>query len=53
MAEVEAMDLVALTELPRSATWRGKTRNLFPPDLDRLNEAIDMRKAALKGNPQQ
>ena len=53
LAEVEAMDAVSLAGLASNAVWRGKTRELFPPDQDRLDEAIAARKAALKkgGNP--
>jgi hypothetical protein len=49
IAEVDAMDLDGLDLLRDSASWKVKTRDLFPPDLDRVNEAIALRKAALKG----
>jgi phage recombination protein Bet len=50
IAEVDAMDLDGLDLLPGSASWKVKTRNLFPPDEDRLNEAIALRRATLKGS---
>lgn len=49
LAEVEAMDADGLALLKDSASWRVKTRDLFPPDADRIAEAIEARKAALKG----
>jgi hypothetical protein len=51
IAEVEAMDLVALNGLKTSAAWRKRVRDAteIPPDEDRLNEAIAARKAALQG----
>lgn len=51
LGEVEAMDLVALNGLAANAAWRAKVREAatFPPDEDRLNEAIAARKAALQG----
>ena len=49
IAEVDAMDADGLDVLPGSASWKVKTRDLFPPDLDRVNEAIATRRAILKG----
>jgi hypothetical protein len=49
LAEVEAMDADGLALLKDSASWRVKTRDLFPPDQDRIAEAIEARKAALRG----
>lgn len=52
IAEVDAMDLVALNGLASDAQWRKRVRDVtadFPPDEDRLNEAIAARKAALQG----
>ena len=49
IVEVEAMDADGLDVLPGSASWKVKTRDLFPPDLDRVNEAIATRRAVLKG----
>jgi hypothetical protein len=49
IAEVEAMNADGLDVLPGSASWKVKTRDLFPPDLDRVNEAIATRRAVLKG----
>jgi hypothetical protein len=53
IAEVEAMDLAALDTLTVSTAWKVKTRDLFPPDQDRLNEAIQLRRATLKGDKSQ
>jgi hypothetical protein len=52
LAEVRAMDLIALDGLPANAAWRAKVRDAidFPPDEDRLNEAIAERRAILKGS---
>jgi hypothetical protein len=49
IAEIDAMDLVALNGLATSAAWRKKVRDAseFPPDEDRVNEAIALRKAEL------
>lgn len=49
LAEIEAMDADGLDVLPGSASWKVKTRDLFPLDLDRVNEAIATRRAVLKG----
>ena len=49
LAEIEAMDLIALDGLPSLATWRAKVRDLFPPDRDRIDEAIADRRRLLKG----
>jgi hypothetical protein len=49
LAEVEAMDLDALDTLTVSTAWKVKTRDLFPPDRDRLDEAIALRRATVKG----
>lgn len=50
LAEVEAMDLIALNGLAASAEWRARVREAasFPPDQDRINEAIEARRAALQ-----
>jgi phage recombination protein Bet len=53
IAAVEAMDAEALSTLPSNAAWKVKTRDLFPPDHDRINEAIELRKATLKGSTSQ
>jgi hypothetical protein len=50
IAEVEAMDADALDGLKSNAAWRAKTRDLFPPDEDRLGDAIAARKLALKAS---
>jgi hypothetical protein len=49
IAEIETMDAEALSALTSNKAWAVKTRDLFPPDHDRINEAIELRKAALKG----
>lgn len=51
IAEAEEMDLIALNGLASNAAWRAKVRDAadFPPDEDRLNEAIAARRAALQG----
>lgn len=50
IAEIETMDLVALNGLASSAQWRARVREAaaFPPDEDRVNEAIAARKATLQ-----
>jgi hypothetical protein len=48
IAEVEGMDAAALDGLASNAAWRAKTRDLFPLDADRLEDAIAVRKEALK-----
>jgi hypothetical protein len=48
IAELEAMDADALDGLASNAAWRAKTRDLFPLDADRLEDAIAARKEALK-----
>ena len=50
LVEVAAMDLISLNSLPTSAAWIAKVRHLIPPDMDRLDEAIEGRKQVLKGN---
>jgi hypothetical protein len=49
IAEIETMDAEALSMLPSNKAWAVKARDMFPPDHDRINEAIELRKAALKG----
>jgi hypothetical protein len=49
IAEVEAMGDETLAGLASNAAWRARTRDLFPLDADRLEDAIATRKAALKG----
>jgi phage recombination protein Bet len=49
LAEIEAMNADELDTLTVSASWKVKTRDLFPLDLDRVNEAIATRRAILKG----
>jgi phage recombination protein Bet len=50
ISEVDAMSGDELDVLRTSASWKVKTRDLFPPDEDRLNEAIALRRATLKGS---
>jgi phage recombination protein Bet len=52
LAEVAEMDLITIAGLPSNAQWRAKVRDMFPPDEDRLNEAIAARKAVLERTPQ-
>ncbi len=49
IAEIETMDGDALDSLAVSAAWRVKTRGLIAPDYARLDEAITLRRAALRG----
>jgi hypothetical protein len=45
------MDLISLSSLDTSATWRERVREAcsdFPADLDRFNEAIEARKLELR-----
>ena len=48
LAEVEEMDAAAVEALATNKAWQVKTRDLFPMDVDRLNEAVATRKAILK-----
>jgi phage recombination protein Bet len=50
LLEIAGMDLVTVTGLQANAAWRAKVRDAvsFPPDEDRINEAIEARKLALK-----
>jgi hypothetical protein len=51
MAEIGEMDLISLSSLDTSATWRERVRAAcsdFPADLDRFNEAIEARKLELR-----
>ena len=51
LAEVKAMDIDALDSLATNKAWAVKIRAIdFPPDEDRLNEAIAERRAILKGS---
>jgi hypothetical protein len=52
LAEIEEKDLIELTGLPTDAQWRVKLRDLFPPDQDRIAEAIATRTAVLKSKQQ-
>lgn len=49
LAQVEAMDLITLNGLASNAQWRAKLRDLFPPDTDRVDEAVQARIIALRG----
>jgi hypothetical protein len=51
IAEIETMDVDALDTLRVSKAWQAKTRTLIPPDHDKLDEAIALRRAVLKGVP--
>lgn len=48
IARVEEMDVIALDGLAANAEWKAATRDLFPLDADRLEDAIAARKVALK-----
>jgi hypothetical protein len=49
LAEVATMDIIALDGLDASASWRARVKEAteFPPDEERLIDAITARKAAL------
>lgn len=49
LAEVEAANLDYLDAMTASAAWRARTDDMFPPDVDRLREAIDLRRAIIRG----
>jgi len=51
IAEVQEMDLVQLNQLRTDAAWIVRVRDaaVIPPDEDRLQEAIDTRRAELQG----
>ena len=46
-SKVEAMDLVTIAGLRDNAAWRVKVNDLFPTDVDRIDEAIAARKLTL------
>jgi len=48
IAEVEAADADVLDSLASNAAWKVKVRDLFPPDQERLETAIALRRAALR-----
>jgi phage recombination protein Bet len=50
LAEVAAMDAMTIGRLPTDATWRKRVRDAcaFPPDADRLDEAVEARRSELK-----
>ena len=50
LVEIESMDLITIGGLPTNAQWRAKLREAasFPPDEDRVTEAIEARKLALQ-----
>lgn len=48
LADVAGFDLVTLDGLARNAAWQKKVEELFPPDADRVREAIETRRIALK-----
>ena len=50
LAEIECMDLNALDALPSNRAWRARVQSAtagFPPDEDRINEAVVSRRASL------
>jgi ERF superfamily len=48
--EIAGMDLETVSEVQDNAAWRAKVRDAasFPPDQDRISEAIEARRIALK-----
>jgi hypothetical protein len=50
LAEIETMDRITLAGLDDNAQWRAKVRDLFPPDREQVDEAIEARKLKL-GRP--
>ena len=45
------MDLETIDGLAVNKAWQTKARSIdFPPDKDRLRDAIEMRRAILKGS---
>jgi hypothetical protein len=48
LAEIAEMNADELDGLTLSADWQSRSRDLFPPDQDRLAEAIELRRAALR-----
>jgi hypothetical protein len=46
LAEIETMDSITLNTLDNNARWSEKLHRLFPPDRERLAEAIAARKVA-------
>jgi phage recombination protein Bet len=51
VAEIESMDGRALDALPSDATWRARVHAAtagFPPDEERINEAVVSRRASLR-----
>jgi hypothetical protein len=53
IAEVQAMDLPTVETISHNNAWIIKTRDLFPLDQDRINEAIVERTAYLRSRDQQ
>jgi phage recombination protein Bet len=49
LAEIDAADLDGLEAITAAPAWRTRVDGMFPPDVDRLREAIDLRRAILKG----
>jgi hypothetical protein len=47
LSDVEAMTIEDIDRLRENAAWQARVRDLFPPDEDRLNEAIAARRAML------
>jgi phage recombination protein Bet len=55
LLEVEQMDAISLASLATNATWRGRVHEAaqIPQDEDRVREAIEARRLALKGGGKQ
>jgi phage recombination protein Bet len=48
LTEIDAASLDELEAITDPAAWRTRVDGMFPPDVDRLREAIDLRRAILK-----
>ena len=55
LADIEQMDAITLAGLQSNAAWRAKVKAAaeFPPDEDRIRDAIEARQLALKGGGKQ
>jgi hypothetical protein len=47
LAAIEAMDLMTIAGLAESAEWRLRVKDLFPSDMDRVEEAVAERRTTL------
>jgi hypothetical protein len=55
LAEIEQLDAITLAGLQSNAAWRAKVKAAaeFPPDEERIRDAIEARQLALKGGGKQ